>query len=41
MNIISGVAGHGDTSFLDRMLVLPMAAASTDMSPTVILDQSN
>jgi hypothetical protein len=40
MHIIAGVARHGAPSPLDRMLVLPMAAARAHVPPSVILDLS-
>jgi hypothetical protein len=34
----AGVAGHGDASRLDRVFVLPMAAALTHQMPAIRLD---
>lgn len=41
MQVVSGVAGYRDAPFLDRMLVLAMAARGANLSPSIILDQPN
>ena len=38
MDIVPGVAGHGNASLLEWMFVLAMASARTDAIPSVVFD---
>src|SRR5271165_2652740 len=39
MYVVRGVARHGDAALFDRMLILAVTSARTDVPPSIILDQ--